>query len=53
MVTGGIDGTDIRRMISEMRKDKVLEKYQYFVGSLRDRFRKDASKNNKNNKPLA
>lgn len=29
----GLDSLDIRKAISDMRKDAVLQEYQYFVGS--------------------
>lgn len=31
-----INGLDMQKAISDMRKDKILEDYQYFVGSSQD-----------------
>ena len=38
-----IHGLDIQKAISDMKKDQVLQQYQYFVGSSETLFLKDAS----------
>ncbi len=38
-----IHGLDIQKAISDMKKDQVLQQYQYFVGSSETLFPKDSS----------
>ncbi len=37
----GLDNLDVQKAISDMRKDQVLQQYQYFVGSAQNLFQSE------------